>query len=100
MEPIGEDNRQRAETPSAAFEFALVSKGLQETVSPRLRLSALPPVSGKRRVRMPQELQGLAWPFAVMATIAMLVKHERPLRRWLTRNRRRRKSAYRQLALW
>lgn len=36
-------------------------------------------------------LQLLAYAFAVLATLAMLVKHERGLKRYLLRSRRRRK---------
>ncbi len=44
------------------------------------------------RVRMfAYNLQLLAYSFAVLATLAMLVKHERRLKRWLLRSRKRRR---------
>jgi hypothetical protein len=40
---------------------------------------------------MPYELQGAAWLVAVMAMLALIVKHERRVRRYLLKGRRRRK---------
>jgi len=48
---------------------------------------------------MPYELQGFIFSFALLATLAMLVKHERRMKRWLMRSRRRRKRPYRQPVL-
>jgi len=44
---------------------------------------------------MPYELQGLAFSFILLATLAMLVKYERRMKRWLLRSSRRRRKAYR-----
>lgn len=46
---------------------------------------------------MPYELQGPVFTVAVLVALAMLVKKERRLKRWLMRSRRRRKRRpYRQ----
>ncbi len=57
-------------------------------------LPALPTVSGIRRIPMPNDFQFIAVCFAFLAVIAMFVKNERRMRRWLMRGgRRRRKTA-------
>ena len=49
---------------------------------------------------MPYDLEAIGFVFLVLATLAMLVKYERRLKRWLLRDRRRRKKTASQLALW
>jgi len=48
---------------------------------------------------MPYEFQGPVLAVALLVALAMLVKHERRLKRWLMRSRRRRKLAYRRPVL-
>jgi hypothetical protein len=43
---------------------------------------------------MPHELQGAAWLVAVMAILALIVKHHRRVKCYLLKGRRRRKPAY------
>ena len=60
---------------------------------PCLCLLAFSPVSRKRRNLMPHELQGAALIVAVLAALATLLKHERRLKRWLTRSPGRKRPA-------
>jgi len=43
---------------------------------------------------MPYELQGTVWLLAVMAALALLVKHERRVKRWFLKSPRRRRPAF------
>lgn len=49
---------------------------------------------------MPYELQGPALTVALLVVLAMLVKYERRLRRWLMRSPRHRRRAFRQPVLF
>jgi hypothetical protein len=46
------------------------------------------------------DVQLLGFGFALLTTIAMLLKHERRLKRWLLRGSRRKKKAAIRPALW
>ena len=49
---------------------------------------------------MVYDLELLGFVFALLATLAMLVKHERKLKRWLLRGRRRSKKTAIRPVLW
>jgi hypothetical protein len=49
---------------------------------------------------MVYDLELLAFSFGLLATLAMLVKHERKLKRWLLRSRRRPKKTAIRPVLW
>ena len=56
---------------------------------PALRNQVTPSVG----TLMPHELQGAAWLVGVMAMLALIVKHDRRVKRYLLKGRRRRKPA-------
>jgi hypothetical protein len=70
-----------------------------------LCLLVLPPVSRRCRFSMLydamlSDVQLLGFSFALLTTIAMLVKHERRLKRWLLKGSKRKKKAAIRPALW